>query len=170
MCVRDRKLPLVDSLDNTRVALNRVRGLLARCRFDGTTACGGKPRLAAGRNHHDHSSDGQFTWSLRPTWEPVDARIYYASTARYSSQVWGMLADGRGQEQKAFGLADLQHRTSVVTAASVPGLKILSGRAHVETLARRFCRGTGTDTVFPQRAARCIVTSTCNLTTPIYSV
>ncbi len=49
--------------------------------------------------------NGQFTWSLHPTWEPGDARIYYASTASGTSQVWGMLADGLGQEQKTFGLA-----------------------------------------------------------------
>ncbi len=46
---------------------------------------------------------GQFTWSLNPTWEPGDARIYYASTASGESQIWGMFSDGRGQEQKTFG-------------------------------------------------------------------
>lgn len=44
------------------------------------------------------------TWSLLPTWEPGDQRIYYASTAGGDSQIWGMFADGRGQEQKTHGL------------------------------------------------------------------
>ncbi len=46
----------------------------------------------------------RFTWSLNPTWEPGDARIYYASTAGGTSQIWGMFADGRGQEQKTSGV------------------------------------------------------------------
>jgi len=44
------------------------------------------------------------TWSLLPTWEPGDLRIYYASTAGGDSQIWGMFADGSGQEQKTQGL------------------------------------------------------------------
>ncbi|MGH7187514.1 MAG: hypothetical protein ACREIB_14700, partial [Pseudomonadota bacterium] len=48
--------------------------------------------------------NGQFTWSQHPSWEPGDARIYYASTASGSSQMWGMFSDGRGQEQKTRGL------------------------------------------------------------------
>jgi len=49
-------------------------------------------------------SGGQFTWSLHPTWEPGDTRIYYASTASGVSQVWGMFSNGLGKEQKTFGL------------------------------------------------------------------
>lgn len=45
------------------------------------------------------------TWSLLPTWEPGDQRIYYASTAGGDSQIWGMFADGAGQEQKTHGLS-----------------------------------------------------------------
>lgn len=44
------------------------------------------------------------TWSLHPTWEPGDQRIYYASTAGGDSQIWGMFADGQGQHQKTNGL------------------------------------------------------------------
>lgn len=47
---------------------------------------------------------GSFTWSLHPTWEPGDERIYYASTASGTSQVWGMYSNGLGQEQKTNGL------------------------------------------------------------------
>ena len=49
-------------------------------------------------------SGGQFTWSQAPSWEPGDLRIYYASTTSGGSQMWGMFADGRGQEQKTRGL------------------------------------------------------------------
>ncbi len=48
--------------------------------------------------------NGQFTWSLHPSWAPDDARIYYASTASGSSQIWGMFANGAGQHQKTNGL------------------------------------------------------------------
>lgn len=48
--------------------------------------------------------NGQFTWSLHPTWEPGDERIYYASTASGGSQIWGMFSNGLGQEQKTNGL------------------------------------------------------------------
>ncbi len=48
-------------------------------------------------------SGGQFTWSLHPSWEPGDARIYYASTASGASQLWGMFSNGLGQEPKTFG-------------------------------------------------------------------
>jgi Tol biopolymer transport system component len=44
------------------------------------------------------------TWSLQPTWEPGDQRIYYASTSGGDSQIWGMFADGQGQDQKTDGL------------------------------------------------------------------
>jgi Tol biopolymer transport system component len=55
-------------------------------------------------------SGGQFTWSLHPTWEPGDERIYYASTAGGTSQVWGMFSNGMGQEQKTNGLgSDYPH-------------------------------------------------------------
>jgi Tol biopolymer transport system component len=49
-------------------------------------------------------SGGQFIWSLHPSWDPGDTRIYYASTASGSSQIWGMLADGNGKHQKTNGL------------------------------------------------------------------
>ncbi len=49
-------------------------------------------------------SGGQFTWSQHPSWEPGDMRVYYASTASGASQMWGMFADGQGQEQKTRGL------------------------------------------------------------------
>lgn len=53
---------------------------------------------------------GKFMWSIHPTWEPGDARIYYASTASGTSQVWGMFANGLGQEQKTFGVgSDAPH-------------------------------------------------------------
>jgi Tol biopolymer transport system component len=48
--------------------------------------------------------NGQFTWSQHPSWEPGDQRIYYASTASGGSQIWGMLSNGLGQEQKTSGL------------------------------------------------------------------
>ena len=44
------------------------------------------------------------TWSLHPTWSPDGERIYYASTASGSTQIWGMFANGLGQEQKTRGL------------------------------------------------------------------
>ncbi|MEQ1765140.1 MAG: exo-alpha-sialidase [Pyrinomonadaceae bacterium] len=47
---------------------------------------------------------GEFRWSIHPTWEPGDERIYYASTASGTSQVWGMFANGLGQEQKTNGV------------------------------------------------------------------
>ncbi len=48
--------------------------------------------------------NGQFRWSLHPTWEPGDERIYYASTTSGGLQVWGMFSNGQGQEQKTNGL------------------------------------------------------------------
>ena len=48
--------------------------------------------------------NGQFTWSQHPSWEPGDSRIYYASTASGTSQIWGMFSNGLGQEQKTNGL------------------------------------------------------------------
>jgi len=44
-----------------------------------------------------------FTWSLHPTWEPGDEKIYYASTETGTTQIWGMYAHGEGNEQKSNG-------------------------------------------------------------------
>ncbi len=55
-------------------------------------------------------SGSPFTWSLHPSWEPGDERIYYASTASGTSQVWGLFSNGLGQEQKTSGLGpDFPH-------------------------------------------------------------
>jgi Tol biopolymer transport system component len=43
-------------------------------------------------------------FAVHPTWEPGDERIYFGGNAGAGPQIWGMFADGRGQEQKTGGL------------------------------------------------------------------
>ena len=42
-------------------------------------------------------------YAIHPTWEPGAERIYFGGNAGGGPQIWGMLADGRGQEQKTGG-------------------------------------------------------------------
>lgn len=42
--------------------------------------------------------------SVHPSWAPGDRALYYGSGASGSTQVWGVLPDGRGAEQKTAGL------------------------------------------------------------------
>ena len=79
------------SYDGTRIAFTSMRG--------------GSPQVwimnadATGAVLLTESSTG-----LHPSFAPGDTVIYYASHASGSAQIWGMLPDGRGKEQKTSDL------------------------------------------------------------------
>ncbi len=80
------------SHDGSRIAFTSVR--------DGVT----HPTIWVIDAHGGQATRLTSAPSLHPTWEPGDERIYYASDSGNGPDLWGMFADGQGQERKTEGL------------------------------------------------------------------
>ncbi|MFQ5748191.1 MAG: hypothetical protein ACE5H3_01905 [Planctomycetota bacterium] len=88
------------SHDGTRIAFASVRNGVKHPEIWVMSADGSNPvRLTF--TPPDPSGGGG---AVHPSWSPDDKKIYFASSASGSPQIWGMFADGQGQKQKTNGL------------------------------------------------------------------